>query len=929
MSNPKRSGKPSTATGSPAELAVVFSSFAVAGLIAAAFAPIQDCDEVFNYWEPTHFLNHGYGLQTWEYSPEYGIRSWAYAALHAGLISLGRQVPFMNSKISEFYFVRSFLAFICATCQTRLYFAISKSISQRVAIIFALIMVINAGMYHASIAYLPSTFAMYTTMLGSAAFMDNLDGAGTAEGIFWFGLGSLLGWPFAAALAIPFLFVEIIRLISSDDKGMRFLHFVDGGVRCVGVLVLQVLVDSVAFDKPALVPWNIVAYNVFGGDDRGPNIYGTEPWHFYLRNLALNFNVWLLLALVSKFIVLAQAWIMRKPVLPLFSGPTLTVNLVADLWLCIFTWQPHKEERFLYPIYPLLALNAAVTFHILLVICGSRNRKTLAGKVPAFMKLFGVVSFIAVCVVLGLGRAAGIFTAYSAPLQVYAPLEHIASVQPEATLCLGKEWYRFPSSYFLPDGYRAKFIRSSFDGLLPGQFDEWRDVPGLLRAVSAIPPGMNDRNIVDPSKYVQVEQCDFLVDSYFPETEPSPLEPNYMKDTAAWESLKCAPFLDTGKTGALGRMFWVPDWSFVPPQFQRKWGNYCLLRKRDIWVPSSFKRPAAAPYQDWSLEDTKPLPYRPIRHQYFVTMGLRSMQWDEWIELDNHYMTYHDRKAERMKERGDKCCRTAPEAFDGAVELVEEFCDYLPQRYPNLYRKTEVGMDNLVTGETFNIVERPLAEDPMQMAGRMVQDDLAIMMERPDGQYYLVAGAILLAGFWRLEDKFGMPLSEIHTSGEVPQYKEKLEKGMMNFFKRLRPETPMLRNNYFIQVDDDVAFSHTLGSENSYPFDLSWASAPKNRPVDTYHFRSERQSLRRLPRSGAVVFTIRTYFHPITDICKEKYVPGRLASGIRSWAPDVSKYRGRAQFEEVLLPYLDGEHQKQLDDGLDLGNEDEHHSYPY
>src|SRR6266498_3236550 len=89
-------------------------------------------------------------------------------------------------------------------------------------------------------------------------------------------------------------------------------------------------------------------------------------------------------------------------------------------------------------------------------------------------------------------------------------------------------------------------------------------------------------------------------------------------------------------------------------------------------------------------------------------------------------------------------------------------CDYLPQRYPSLYKKTSVGMNNLFTGESFNIVERPLTEDPMQMAARMVQDDLAIMFEKEDGQYYLLAGAILLAGFWRIEDKFGMPLSEIH-----------------------------------------------------------------------------------------------------------------------------------------------------------------------
>lgn len=126
-------------------------------------------------------------------------------------------------------------------------------------------------------------------------------------------------------------------------------------------------------------------------------------------------------------------------------------------------------------------------------------------------------------------------------------------------------------------------------------------------------------------------------------------------------------------------------------------------------------------------------------------------------------------------------------------------------------------MRNLVTGEDFDVstlTRGGRGEDPMAMAGRMVQDDLAIMIEREDGQYYLLAGSILLAGFWRLEDKFGMPLSEIHTSGDVPGFTEKLEKGMTNFFKRIQPQSPVLRNNYFIQVDDKLAWSESIGSED-------------------------------------------------------------------------------------------------------------------
>ncbi|KAI4622354.1 hypothetical protein J4E83_005097 [Alternaria metachromatica] len=361
-------------------------------------------------------------------------------------------------------------------------------------------------------------------------------------------------------------------------------------------------------------------------------------------------------------------------------------------------------------------------------------------------------------------------------------------------------------------------------------------------------------------------------------------------------------------------------------------------RPPGVWPPSDFTRPPATPYPSFSLTTTKPLPYRPFRHgpRYNITMGLRNMNWDEWIELDNQYMQFHDLKARRMEERGAKCIKTAPEAIPAAVELLEELSSYLPQRYPTVFQTIppsegmKNGFRNLATGEIFDVgrLERNgVEEDAMEMCARLVQDDLAIMVEREDGQYYLLAGAILLAGFWRLEDKFGMPLSTIHTSGDVPGFKTKLEKPMSNFFRRIQPQSPVLRNNYFIQVDDNLAWSSSIGSEDTEgEGGIGWFTAEKNKAVEHHWFRSERQSLR---RSGGVVFTIRTYFHPITEIAQEPYVPGRLASAIRSWGDDVSRYKGKEMYGDVLLEYLDRKHQEQVEAGLDVDAEDGVRGYPF
>lgn len=344
---------------------------------------------------------------------------------------------------------------------------------------------------------------------------------------------------------------------------------------------------------------------------------------------------------------------------------------------------------------------------------------------------------------------------------------------------------------------------------------------------------------------------------------------------------------------------------------------------------SCFKMPIPSPYPDWSIENTKPLPYRAFRYgpKYNVNMGLRKIEPEEWIELDSHFPKYHADRVARIDERGSKCVNTHPDAYPAAMELLQELTDYLPARYPSMFKRTATGIDNLWSGESFNIVEHPLRQDPMAICGRLVQDDLAVMIKQPDGEYHLLAGAILLAGFWRLSDKYGMSLSEIHTSGDVPHFKEKLQTSMLKFFERLKCNTFYSRNNYFIQVDDCLPWSHSIGDEDS-PV-VSWSTAENDKAIGNHWFRSERQSLRRLPKTGAIIFTIRTYFLPITEMAQEPFVPGRLASAIRSWDDEISRYKGKEKYGNVLLEYLDGKHEEQLRSGLDLELEDEARRYPW
>lgn len=548
--------------------------------------PIQDCDETFNYWEPTHYLTHGHGFQTWEYSPVYAIRSWAYASLHAFLTLIGRIIPFVNAptKTVEFYSLRIVLGLFCAVCETRLFSKIANALNPRIAVTFLFIMATSPGIFHASISYLPSSFSMYTTMLGTAAFMDWRGGLRTAQGIVMIGAGAALGWPFSAAMAIPFLLEEVMFATISDRDGMieLFWRLIDGTVRALLVLALQTAIDVFFYKKVVVVPWNIVWYNIFSGSG-GPDLYGTEPWHFYLRNLFLNFHVWLLLALLAMPLFLLQHHINAKGTTKASYLRGIVFLSPFYLWLTIFTLQPHKEERFMYPAYPALALNAAVSMHMILANFGSTDPKDTISKIPVQLRLTAILTFMLSTLALSVLRTLGTITAFNAPLSIYQPLHAVSSTEHSSdNVCLGKEWYRFPSHYLLPPDMHTKFIKSEFSGLLPGEFHEGVSGQGLGLFPGAWlePPGMNDQNLEDPGKYTDVRYCNYLVDSHMPSTETTRLEPNYIADTEHWEALKCLPFLDAVSTGIVGRLGWVPDLPFLPAKFKRVYGEYCLLKRK-------------------------------------------------------------------------------------------------------------------------------------------------------------------------------------------------------------------------------------------------------------------------------------------------------------------------------------------------------------
>jgi len=121
---------------------------------------------VFNFWEPLHYLDKGYGFQTWEVSPQYAIRSWAYIIIHllparlaAFLIGTDKvnvyhllvflKIMYPSQRI-PFFAVRIFLALISTLTEAAFYRAVHQKINERVGRYLFFMMLFSAGMWNAS-----------------------------------------------------------------------------------------------------------------------------------------------------------------------------------------------------------------------------------------------------------------------------------------------------------------------------------------------------------------------------------------------------------------------------------------------------------------------------------------------------------------------------------------------------------------------------------------------------------------------------------------------------------------------------------------------------------------------------------------------------------------------------------------------------------
>lgn len=213
--------------------------------------------------------------------------------------------------------------------------------------------------------------------------------------------------------------------------------------------------------------------------------------------------------------------------------------------------------------------------------------------------------------------------------------------------------------------------------------------------------------------------------------------------------------------------------------------------------------------------------------------GLQPMALRDWLVADEAFagqMAERERLLDTVRDRVVALQASAVEAAGELLDLVLELA------YPD-------AQDSVLRPDGKRVTPDP--GDPMGSLGRLVQEDFCILQKQ--GAEHVLTGAVLcFPASWTLAEKFRRPLIAIHDP--VDNYDAQMARRVQRVFDGVQVGRPMWRFNALAYADPALFQPRSL-AEPRTPL----------RPDEAGYLRSERQCILRLPRTGAVVFSIHTY----------------------------------------------------------------------
>ncbi len=262
-----------------------------------------------------------------------------------------------------------------------------------------------------------------------------------------------------------------------------------------------------------------------------------------------------------------------------------------------------------------------------------------------------------------------------------------------------------------------------------------------------------------------------------------------------------------------------------------------------------------------------------------IKVGLEPIKESNWLEIDSLFRSEIRLKKQLYKSKLNQVYQEVPESYDAQCELMKVLTEHLSKHYPG--HKYQ-----------FNESLRPLAN-----AALMVQEDLVLMIPR-NRKYYLGAASLCAPSNWSLKEKFNLSLMEVHH--EVPSYKENIGSKVNKIFTNLPVGRIFQRFNWSIYEDAEL-FHPAKSKKEIKRSDL----INQENAGERLFLRVERQTIRRLPKSSSIVFTIRVHINPLSSIENDLTLLGDLKLALSNLNEDLKKYKSIDQIEMPLQSWLD------------------------
>ena len=275
-----------------------------------------------------------------------------------------------------------------------------------------------------------------------------------------------------------------------------------------------------------------------------------------------------------------------------------------------------------------------------------------------------------------------------------------------------------------------------------------------------------------------------------------------------------------------------------------------------------------------------------------MAMGLVAVPETAWFEIDERYPAELAERARLLTEQRAEVYGAEPGSQKARAETLTLLIEHLTRVHPDWFERDGTTIFNHLTGEHWDIA----AFDPLELAGRLVQEDLCLIETSPEGPR-LTAAMLCFPSRWRLHEKLGHPLAEVH--GKVPFYGERLARPVDRFMAHVRVGHIAGRLNWSV-MDDPTLFQPTG----------KWRTAHDATITEQYaggrlFLRVERQTLRRLPASGAVLFGIRVHVYPLAKAVTSPAIAACLAAAVRALPEEMAHYKSLPMFQAALLAWLD------------------------